>query len=110
MFHSKVSVDKFKFDFVKNLNRQETKHIDHLEKAQGKIIQRAEEEKTAIQDAKKEEAAQKDKKTKGGLLETAKYDQFDREDDDVTDQSKNPRDKKRKAIILLQRLIRGRAD
>jgi hypothetical protein len=110
VFHSKVSVDKFKFDFVKNLNRQETKHIDHLEKAQGKIIQRAEEEKTAIQDAKKEEAAQKDKKTKGGLLETAKYDQFDREDDDVTDQSKNPRDKKRKAIILLQRLIRGRAD
>lgn len=33
VFHSKVSVDKFKFDFVKNLNRQETKHIDHLEKA-----------------------------------------------------------------------------
>lgn len=33
VFHSKISVDKFKFKFYKNLTRQETAHMDQLEKA-----------------------------------------------------------------------------
>ena len=37
VFHSKISVDKFKFNFQKGLTRQETSHMDQLEKAQATI-------------------------------------------------------------------------
>lgn len=107
VFHSKISVDKFKFNFVKNLSRAETQHIDQLERAQATI-----QEQTAL--VKKEQAAEKQgEKTekKGGHDQLPVFDEFERVDDEagIKDMTTNKRDKQRKAVILLQRLIRGRA-
>ena len=61
----------------------------------------------------KEQAAvskQEKKDQKGERNHSPVYMEFEREDDHIKDQSQNMRDRQRKAVILLQRLIRGRAD
>lgn len=107
VFHSKISVDKFKFNFQKCLTRQETSHMDQLEKAQATIQNQKKQEKM------KEQAAvskQEKKDQKGERNHSPVYTDIEREDDHIKDQSQNMRDRRRKAVILLQRLIRGRAD
>ena len=106
VFHSKVSVDQFKRKFVKGLSREETAHIEQLEKAQASI------QAQKVQDFNEKATIEKGEKTekKDGREQDPVFREFARVDDKVTDMTTNPRDRKRKAIILLQRLIRGRAD
>ena len=107
VFHSKISVDNFKLKFVKGLTRAETQHIDQLEKAQATI-------QAQLVQVKKEQAEKKgEEKTekKGQTDQAYLFDEFQRVDDEagVKDMTTNKRDRQRKAVILLQRLIRGRA-
>lgn len=101
IFEQRVSVNQVKFDFKKSLSRKEDAHIIALKKAQANI------DKTIqLQEIK-------DQHEEGNLMnkvqvrpKTPLYREITRSEN-VQDYEKN--DKKQLAIILLQRLIRGRA-
>ena len=82
--------------------------MDQLEKAQATIQNQKKQEQMKVQAAV---SKQEKKDQKGERNHSPVYTEgFEREDDHIKDQSQNMRDRQRKAVILLQRLIRGRAD
>lgn len=107
VFHSKISVDNFKYKFVKGLTRAETAHIEQLRRAQETIQDQLVQKKVEQAEKKGEEKTEKKGQTDQAYL----FDEFKRVDDEagVKDMVTNKRDRQRKAVILLQRLIRGRA-
>jgi len=103
-----VSVDQFRRKYVKGLSREEAAHLTQLDKAQATI----QEQKSISVDEKGGTTEKGDKTEKKDRHEQDPvFDGFKRADDErgVKDMASNPRDRKRKAVILLQRLIRGRA-
>lgn len=103
VFHSHVSVEKVKYNFKKALTRKEHAHIVALRKAQASIDIAIEKQEIKDQQEEEENLLSKVKvrpktppyKEIGLRMETE--DEFERQD------------KKQRAIILIQRLMRGRA-
>lgn len=99
---SKISVERVKFTFKKNLTRKEIQHIAALKKAQATIDVAIEQQEVKDQ-----------KEDKDNLLKNVKVrpptpvaKDFQRTEN--KDQHKAG-DKRQRAVILLQRLLRGRA-
>lgn len=116
VFSSKISVQKFQFNFTSKLSRSEKSHMEQLKKAQASID--AQLKMQTQQDAGLDEKANIMNSVKL-RPETPHFTEFAR-DDMPTEATKgetaeqrvarqNLKDEKRRAIILLQRLIRGRA-
>ena len=104
VFDSRIDVSKIKFQFKTSLNRKEREHINALAKAQGFINnknQKSQEEKAKGDDLFNEQLMRPDtpRFSKVGLEINHNMPFLERE----------KADRKRVAIILLQRLIRGRA-
>jgi hypothetical protein len=104
VYESKVSVDKVKFSFKKSLTRKEHAHLIALKKAQSTI-------EIAIE---KQEGDKDQKEDDDNILAKVKVrpktppykeisNRFEQSDDF------EHADKKYRAIIMLQRLLRGRA-
>lgn len=115
VFQSKISVQKFNFKFTNNLSRSEVSHMQQLKKAQKSIDEaiKAQETATKERDGKNDDPMEALSKMRPNTPVFAN--EFKR-DDDIKDEKyeqkkkdQEKRDKKRMAIILLQRLIRGRA-
>ena len=112
VFQSRVSVDKVNYTFKGKLSRGDVSHLAQLKKAQA-----------SIDAALKTAAAKVDKEGDNSLTKNIKMrpntpvykDGFKRIDDVKDDnyeaamQEQALEDKKRRAVILLQRLLRGRA-
>lgn len=102
MFDSRVSVDKVKFNFKKALTRKEHAHMIALKKAQATIDIAIEKQEDKDNQEEEENLLAKVKVRP----KTPPYKEIVRIEsaDDYELQ-----DKRQKAVILLQRLIRGRA-
>ena len=109
VFQSKVSIDKVKTTFKTALSRGEVSHIEQLKKAQASI-------NVQLQHQQQKEAAEEE----GNLMDkiimrpvTPVFSDFrggrQDEKDEHAKQNIMGNDKRRRAIILLQRLLRGRA-
>jgi hypothetical protein len=100
VFDSKVDVNRIKFTWQKKLTRKEKEHIAALEKAQ-RIIETVHDKKNDVQNAKGEKgeefSTRPDTPVYGG--------HGSRKEKSVLLED----DKRRRAIILIQRLIKGRA-
>ena len=108
VFGSQISVDKVRFQFRKQLSRKDRDHQGALEKAH-KFIESAFEQQRAEQAA--------NEKNEEGVVtlraHTPVYDKAQKEKERETakdDVLWEMHDKKLRAIILLQRLLRGRAE
>ena len=102
VFESKVSVDRVKFIFKKGLTRKEHAHIAALKKAQATI------------DVQIEKQEAKDQNEDDGNLISKVKVRPNTPDAREISERKDPKafdtyDKRQRAIILLQRLLRGRA-
>ena len=109
VFQSKVSIEKVKGTFKNGLSRGEVSHIEQLKKAQASI-------NVQLQHQQQKEAAEEE----GNLMDkiimrpvTPVFSDFrgGRQDerDENAKQNIAGNDKRRRAVILLQRLLRGRA-
>ena len=110
-FHTKVSIQQFKYKFNKSLGRGEVSHMAQLKKAQATIDAALKHQQQKEQVVVEESLINQIKMRPN----TPVYQDFKR-DDIVRDETFEKRqenqmdeDKKHRAIILVQRLIRGRA-
>lgn len=111
VFASKVSVDKVLYNFKQKLSRGDVSHKAQLKKAQATI------EAQLKQQQQREQVVEEKNLADTIFLRplTPSYDGFKRDDDikqedyalKMAEQAE--KDKQRRAIILLQRLLRGRA-
>ena len=102
IFEKKVSVSQVKFDFKKSLTRKEHAHTLALKKAQLTI------DKTIQQQEIKDQMDEEDNLLAKVKVrpKTPPYREITRTENH---QEYNKNDKKQLAIIMLQRLLRGRA-
>lgn len=101
VFEKRVSVEQVKFDFKKSLNRKEHAHIIALEKAQKTIGITNDENKDREKVHEEDNLLSKVKVRP----KTPPYKEINRYEKDDLDSM----DKRQRAIVLLQRLLRGRA-
>lgn len=102
VFNSKISIDFVNTKFKKSLSRQDIVHLAHLQKAQNTINIQLQE-----QAEKEQEKNDEDKKQNIMIRPTTPvFKDFKREEDPF---KLADNERKRRATILLQRLIRGRA-
>ena len=103
VFESRIDVNKIKFQFKKKLSRKEVEHRDALQRAQD-YINTTQERKNEDNKGKKNVDEGLEMRPGTPVYNKSKADQKDHKEGDPVAE-----DKKRRAIILLQRLIRGRA-
>ena len=103
VFNSKISVDKVRFNFRKNISRKDVDHMKALGKAQGYIDTFNEQLKN------EKEAADKHEDVFDKIKMRGKSPVFRYANAGATAEELEEDDKRRRAIVLLQRLLRGRA-
>ena len=106
VFNSKISIDRVNQKFKKTLSRQEVVHLQHLQKAQASIT-----EKLELQMKQEQKELNDDHITTIKVRPpTPEYKDFGKGHKRINEADfLINEDKKRRAVILLQRLIRGRA-
>ena len=103
VFNSKISVDKVRFNFRKNISRKDVDHMKALGKAQVFIDTFNEQLKNEREAADKHEDVYAQVKMRGNSPV------FKHGNPDATAEELEEDDKRKRAIVLLQRLLRGRA-
>mmetsp|Transcript_35958 Transcript_35958/g.47316 ORF Transcript_35958/g.47316 Transcript_35958/m.47316 type:complete len:181 (+) Transcript_35958:690-1232(+) len=108
VFNTQISVDKVRFQFRKQLSRKDRDHQGALDKAH-QYIELASEQQRAEQAAN--EKNEEEKPTLRAHTPRAHREVPNQERELAKDEYEwEKRDKKMRAIILLQRLLRGRAE